>query len=271
VDQWIRLAQDLLRGVWRSHYHIPRPVYGAVTVIGFAVAASNLDWRLRIAGVFIAGVGAQGLLRWFLDSRPVAALAVARFGTEPGREGTAVRIQREIMTALQDHLWPDLPLGIVSIPAMVGRDQRGFAIRLRARLRALYLVYGDIRPRGQDESIYPRIVQPPEPYLMHLDWFTLDRTPQKTTLKAAFDKLTPARDVADVEYPYGFANELEALVRSLEGRLWLLVGEPNRAETVLLQALDIAGESKSHAVDQVRIALAEALANQAVMRRPLPY
>ena len=261
MTTWLRLVLLVLKAAWRWHFHIPRGAYAAALMGGvLVVVVGPPHTPIAFAAAVLLLVGSQGLARWWWYSHPGPRVAVARFASDLPANDVSGRIQREIVTALQDRLVT--PHRILPLPVTVGRDQRGFALRLWARLRATYLLYGDVRPLGDRGSVYPRVVRPTGRYVEHWDWFTNDRTPQRTLWRATVDRLTPTRDAEDVEYPYGFAREVEALVRALEGRVRILLGQPEQATHVLQQALAIAGGTDSPAVDEIRLALAEALAAQ---------
>lgn len=258
---WLRLVLLVLRAAWRWHFYIPRGAYAAALTSGALVLlVGPFHTPIALAAAVLLLVGSQGLARWWWYSDPASRVAVARFDPDRAADGVSERIQREIVTALQDRL--GRPHRILALPVAIGRDQREFALRLWARLRATYLLYGDVRPLGDGASVYPRVVCPTGRYVEHWDWFTKDRTPQRTLWRATVDRLTPTRDVEDVEYPYGFAREVEALVRTLEGRAWIVLGQPERATDVLQEALAMTGSADGSAVDQIRLALAEALQAQ---------
>jgi tetratricopeptide (TPR) repeat protein len=261
MTTWLRLVLLVLKAVWRWHFHIPRGAYAAALMGGVLVAVVGPSHTpIAFAAAVLLFLGSQGLARWWWYSHPAPRVAVARFASDLPSDSVSGAIQREIVTALQDRLGE--PHRILPLPVTVGRDRRGFALRLWARLRATYVLYGDVRAAADRGSVYPRLVRPTGRYIEHWDWFTNDRTPQRTLWRATVDRLTPTWDAEDVEYPYGFAREVEALVRGLEGSVWVLLGQPKRATNVLQEALAIAGGTDSPAVDQIRIALADALAAQ---------
>ena len=126
----------------------------------------------------------------------------------------ATRVQDLVMTSLHDKLPPRLLAEVHAVPAVVGPADRGFAIRLRRRLRARLLVHGRIDQRADGGwAVFARVVQPANRAVIHLDWHTRDITPARARWGYLFELLTPAKEVIQEEYPLEFAVEL---VRRLE-------------------------------------------------------
>ncbi|MGH2754171.1 MAG: hypothetical protein ACRDLB_07020 [Actinomycetota bacterium] len=162
-----------------------------------------------------------------------------------------------MVTTLRDHLASLVdPSSIRPIPVLIGRDLTQLARRIRDRLGALYVIYGDIRELGdEDFSVYARLVIGPDQSLFHLDPHTKEIIPVRRSWSAWFDRLTPARKVEDVEYPLEFADELEAIIRSVEGEFYSGVGRDDLAVPVLQHSLGIARDSESSGIDRLRVTL----------------
>jgi len=69
-------------------------------------------------------------------------------------------VQQLVLTSLQDKLPPAELTLVHGLPAVVGTHEQDFAIRLRRRLRARFLLHGRIEERGDDYGVFARIVQP---------------------------------------------------------------------------------------------------------------
>jgi tetratricopeptide (TPR) repeat protein len=259
---WIRAAFDALRSVWAFHFRIPRALYWLSYLVGALLLADPLrtsPWLLG-GGLFLMVFGAQGIARWHVLSNPRSAIAVAQFSSVAEARGRGLQVQRDVVATLRDRLRPLPELRVLAVPEVIGRADDQLAIRVRSRLRARYLLHGDVRGHADgSESVYARLVRPIERSIEHWDWFTRDRTPLKTPWTTIFDRLSPARDVEDVEYPYGFAEEVEAVVRSLHGRAALMAGKTHLGVQLLRDALKIAKNSPTEALDDLRCALATAL------------
>lgn len=258
----IRLAERILRLAWRWHFRISKLVYWVVFAIGIVGVAL---WRdvggveLLFAACLMVIVGVQGVIRWaYYQSRP-PALAIPLF--EAVSADLAGEVRRILTTTVRDRLFSPFDETVQPIDVVVGPSDKRFAHRLRRQLGALYLVYGEIRD-GDPYAVFSRLSVEPPAELMHQDWWTMDTTPQRTIWEAMFLKLSPSHGASDIEYPLRSAAELSGLVGSLEGELWMLAGQPDRAENAFRQALNGLENSESHAVDEIRVRLGHALRQQ---------
>jgi tetratricopeptide (TPR) repeat protein len=255
------LAERIWREVVRWHYHIPRAVYWVTYLVGAAAVGAALQvdsaTGLSAAG-FVALVGMQGLVRWAYETHPPAVVAVPRFAAPTPED--AGQVQRLILTALRDHASGDFRF--LRVGETVGQEDLPFAARLRSRLRSPFLVYGEVRNLGGRASVFARLLGPSRTGVLHVDTFTEDVTPQRTLWNRLFQRLTPTHDPEQTEYPFDFTTEIDTLVRSVEGAFRLLLGQPQAAERLLKRVLEPVLHSASHAVDEVRLDLVEALERQ---------
>lgn len=262
--RWLTVWHRLILQAWRWHYRISRWAYVLILLAGATylvlVPRDVLDWRAGVAGVAIL-VSVAGLVRWRIESHPLPTIAVPLFAV-PRKEqrGIAEETQRIIVTTLRDKVGPPFQWRILPVPDVVGSSENGFARKLRARLRAVHLIYGDIRiqPTGQ-RHVYSRLLNPAEESVHHWDTFTGDTTPQRGAFRELAHRLTPSTHVDDVEYPFDFATELEAVLVGLEGRLMMVLGLGTKAEQTLRGALALGNDSESHAIDSVRVTLFQLL------------
>jgi Tfp pilus assembly protein PilF len=256
----IELAERIVRASWRWHFHITRWAYGlAITVGGLVLAFIPFPDGIWI-GALLLVIGLLGLARWLYYSRPAAFLVVPLFAGQATVRGEPEEVRRIIVTTLQDKLGPFLyPAAVRAIPAVVGPDAARFAHRLLVRLRALYLVYGEIRQtKTGGYQVFGRLAVRAG-QIEHRDWHTRDKTPQRTIWHILHQKLTPEADVQDVEYPFEFANELQAILRSVEGLIFEQLGQSDQAEESLREALAVAPDSESSAIDGIRMSLARVI------------
>jgi tetratricopeptide (TPR) repeat protein len=224
-----------------------------VASVGF-YTGTTLE-ALAWAGLLTLSIA--GIARWHWHRRRSRALVVARFSTVREQEGMAERVQELVMTSLQDKLPPTLLPLVHDVPAVIGTADRGYAIQLRRRLRSLYLVHGRVEQRPDGGwAVFARVVQPAERAVKHADWNTRDVTPARARWGALFELLTPSKEVIADEYPLEFANELEAIIRGIAGQVAAFFEDDERAEEFLKAALAKAPISRSHQVDQLRVALA---------------
>jgi tetratricopeptide (TPR) repeat protein len=257
----IGLLTHALRLLWGSHFKVPPAAYWAIcvaTAVFFSVE-TPLEAGLSLAA---AGLGVQGLARWrwHRRKREDLALLVPLFAAESRSQ--AKLLQQQIVTSLRDRLPAEQARRVHSLPVTVGRADAVVADQLRRRLRAFFVLHGELRNVAEGQAVFARVLQPAEPTLEHWDWHTRDVTPAKTGWTSLVELLTPQRYlVADEEYPLFFAHELEALLEATEGQLAGALGEHERAVKLLRQALALAPGSESHQIDELRISLASALAN----------
>jgi hypothetical protein len=260
---WLQLLREAGRLLWRFHFHIPESVFWVVLLLsGMGLVLEASEAALVFGLPFLAAL--IGILRWrFHRRRGRLALVVPHFATLRGQEGRARYVQEVIVTSLQDKL-PPAELALVhSVPAVVGTHDRGFAVRLRRRLRAQFLLHGRIEERPDGSyGVFARVVQPSDRSVTHMDWHTRDVTPAKASWGALFELLTPAKNVAAEEYPLEFTTELESIVRGTAGQIALMFEDYSRAEELLRAAIARAPNSTSHQVDQLRSALSRAIFRQ---------
>lgn len=253
------LLRDISQWVWARHFDIPRGLYWLGYVIGVLMLAARGYVSSPLVGycaLALAVLSVSGLIRWAASSSPPPLLVIPLFAcpTNPAR---GREVQSLIVTSLQDHFGPRIRFGIRSIPVGIGRDQAQKAQRILKRLGAFHLIYGDIRDLGVDTfSVYARLLIGLDPPVTHLDPHTKEQIPIRGSWSALIDRLSPAQRVEDVEYPLEFANEIEAIIRSLEGELYSFARRDDLAVKTLQAALSLAKDSESSAIDRVRVLLA---------------
>jgi hypothetical protein len=170
-----------------------------------------------------AVVAAAGLVRWHIESHPAPVIAVPLFATpSKGQRAVAEETQRIIVTTLRDNIGPQFPWRILPIPDVVGSSEHRFARKVRARLGALYVLYGDIRINPSSERfVYARLLADSRMDRTHFDTFTGDRTPVRGALREIVHRLTPSTHADSLEYPFDFTNEVQAVLVGLEGSVKL--------------------------------------------------
>jgi hypothetical protein len=172
----VSVARRVAEFVWAQHFRIPEAGYWLLLVVA-AVGFSTDTVLAALGWTFVVLLAVQGIARWHWHRRLGRALVVTRFSTVRGQEGMATRVQDLVMTSLQDKLPPRLLAEVHAVPAVVGPADRGFAIRLRRRLRARLLVHGRIDQRADGGwAVFARVVQPANRAVIHLDWHTRDIT-----------------------------------------------------------------------------------------------
>jgi tetratricopeptide (TPR) repeat protein len=262
MDMVLKSVREALVAAWRFHFVIPEPAYWLVIVVagvGFTAATTTE----AIAWTGILAIGVQGLVRWrYHRGRGRRALVLARFAGPVSEAHRAVEAQQHFLTRLRDNLSPGDASTIHAVPAVVGTADSAGAARLRRRLRARLLVYGRVTDDvGGGWAVFARLITSVGS-ATHLDEHTRDATPIKRTWGERVELLSPTERVLAEEYPLLAAAELECLVRGSAGQVALLLGDPERAEILLREALAIVPDSDSPAIDGLRVALAESLADQ---------
>lgn len=258
----LEYGERVLRELIRWHYHIPRFAYVLADAAGSVAVGVLLNGGSSTAlavAAFITVVGLQGLARWAYDRHPLPMVAVPRFAAATHEQ--AAEVQRLILTSLRDH-FPDKRYRFLLVAETVGPDDIDFATRLRLRLRAAYLLCGEVRSLSGHMSVFARLLGPPRTGILHADTFTQDVTPQRTAFRRLFHRLTPTHDPDQTEYPLDFTTEVESLLRSLEAKVLLMLDRPDEAEAVLRRVLQPVANSESHAVDLIRLDLVQALDRQ---------
>lgn len=261
MGNFVELAERVLRLAWRWHFRIPKIIYWvafSIGVVGVALWREVGGAELLFAAFLMVVLGMQGVVRWaYYQSRP-PALAIPFF--ESTSHDLSAEVRRIITTSIRDHLSAPFNEAVRPIDVVVGPSDKSFAHRLRRRLGALYLVYGEVR-EGDPYSVFSRLSVEPPAEVMHQDWWTMDITPQRTIWDASH-KLSPSYGARDVEYPLRSAAELRGLVASLEAEIWMLAGQPAKADDAFHLALVDLETSESHAVDEIRVRLSHALRQQ---------
>lgn len=262
MGKFVGLAERVLRLAWRWHFHIPKIIYWvafAIGVVGVALWREVGGAELLFVAFLLVVLGVRGVVRWaYYQSHP-PALATPFF--EATSQDLSAEVRRIITTSIRDHLSAPFDEAVRPIGVVVGPSDKSFAHRLRRRLGALYLVYGEVR-EGDPYSVFSRLSVEPPAEVMHQDWWTMDITPQRTIWDALFHKLSPSYGARDVEYPFRSADEMRGLVASLEAEIWMLAGRPARADDAFRLALVGLESSESHAVDEIRVRLSHALRQQ---------
>lgn len=252
------LAVRFAKWVFYRHFRVSRPLYVLLGAVGLALLIlGGFDSATALAGATCVLVAIQGLARWTLISHPRPVLAVAVFASADRRR--AEDVQRTIMSTMQDHLASRLPFTIIGIPQVIGASEARLASQIRRRTHAMYLVFGDIRLVDNRIAIFPRLMQPSRGDIKHVDEFTNETIRQRTIWQVALSRLSGGVADMELEYPFEFASELVVMIESLEGKALLLFGAPDAARTALTQALTRVRDSRSHAIDDIRIELAKAL------------
>ena len=248
----------LWRFVAPIHYRIPQLAYVAVAIVAVLAVVVGILPALPVAAPVLA-VAAIGATRWHFDRRAArGGLVIPRFSAASGVD--VREVQRTIVASLYAKLSPEEAKLVRSVPVTLGPDERNFAVRLRRRLRAAFLLYGRIGDGGQ--SVHPSILEPLNRTVLHFDPVTHDLVPAKTTWRSLFTDLASTQGVTDERYPFSFTRELEAVVQATAGRLAHARGDLDRAERLLRDALSVDPKSTSHQIDRLRAEFATIVAEQ---------
>ncbi len=268
--------ERLSRFLWRQHYHIPRAAYWALFGISFLTLPVDfyvdVPW-VWIPSAFGAIVATTGLTRWAYESSPAPVLVIPRFYARDDLKTRADEVQRLTIKTLNDHLagtrWRR---SIRGIRLMIGPEEAELAAAVKRRLHARYLLYGELR-EVSDGSIHvlPRLLTTVEE-VTHRDPHTKEEFPQKSGVRVFLRKLTPAPGIGEQDYPFEFAFELEALVRSLAAEVEMLRENYDEAEAGFRATLKaLPADSTSDAVDFLRSSLAHAIYGQKRRQEAIDY
>lgn len=253
-----KFGEWLWRIVAPAHYRIPQFAYiAAATATVLAVALGSVS-LLPIAAPMLV-IAATGAGRWALDGRAArGGLVIPRFSAPSGVD--THEVQRTVVASLYAKLSPEEAKLVRAIPVTLGVDERNFAVRLRRRLRAGFLLYGRVADGGQ--AVHPSILEPLKRTVLHFDPVTHDLVPERTTWRSLFTDLASTRGVTDERDPFSFTRELEAVVQATAGQLAHARGDLARAEGLLREALTADPRSTSHQIDRLRAELATIVAEQ---------
>lgn len=246
---------------WKVHFRIPEAGFWAILGGSLLIGIPTLGAAIPITLVCLLGlvIGVQGIVRWRITRRKARSkLVVPLFRC--GSPEKAIEIRDTIVKTLQDHLSPEEMKVIYLLPAIVGLAQRDFAAKLCARLRAFVLLQGEIRQEaGGAWSVYAATCHR-DANIRHIDPHTRDETPAKVRWKWAFENLSGVPNIPQTEYPLEFAHELRAVIQGIAGQVSEYLGDPERAVTLLDEAIAVAPTSTSPQIDQLRLFKAKALA-----------
>jgi hypothetical protein len=159
-NHYLDYAERLLRWFWRHHYRVPPWAYwlilgtSVLTLTPLQYGASL--WFLALAGLGLT-ISVMGIVRWANDRRFPTVVAVPLFAAESSSR--ANEVQRLIVTTLRDHIGPIIPpIAIRPIPMAIDPSDKSIPHRIRRRLNALYLLYGEVRERSEGGySVHARL------------------------------------------------------------------------------------------------------------------
>ncbi|MGB1583491.1 MAG: hypothetical protein ACPHCI_06855, partial [Solirubrobacterales bacterium] len=259
MTEQLNIAERIWSAVWQYHFHIPETVYWA-TLICVAMFFSFATPAAFLAGAFFLALALQGIIRWQWHRRSSSLIVIPMFTEVESTTRRAREVQRIIVSSLSERLTADEMKFVHTIPVRLSRDQRSLAAWLRRKLGCYMLVYGRISScQDGSYSVFAGTMEAVDREVTHVDWITRDRTTSRARWSKLFQRLTPAQQVIDEEFPFEFADELEAIVRSVSGIVKLLFEELDAAEAELRSAINVAPSSTSHQIDQLRIHLAQVM------------
>lgn len=274
--------ERFLRWVWREHYKIPP--WAASGVIAIALVASwaasrydfglqQQDWPTVRNSVLVGALvgGAIPLGRWRWDRwKTRGGLVLPIFGG-PASAEHAGAVQSRVAGYLRDVLPPEASRRLHGITAVVSSADRDMALKLYRRLRARFLVYGDLVERDNAVHAHARVIECVERPIFHKDYFTKDITPAFTWKARLAHRLSVSRDVTDYELPPELTAELDALMRVLAAEVLRTGNHPAAVERMLADVLAICGHNQSPRVDFLVADLAEALLQQGKFQEALAW
>lgn len=259
VREAVGYGERVLRWVVRQHFRIPPAAFWSALLLGTALA----PFLPLVPGAVAAGValiGLYGVMRWRIHRKRNGLLILPQPVTVDPSDPLAMRAQQLVLESLSGRLTPDELALVHPISARVGPTDTRLAEGIRRRLGAAMIVVARIDDRKDGGwSLFAGVLTPPERDLVHVDWHTRDWLPTRGRWDAVVGRLTPTRDVQDVQDPLLMSGELEAIVRSVVGRVAFLVGDLDRADKELAAAIEASGNSRSHVIDEIRCVRADSL------------
>jgi hypothetical protein len=239
--------------VWRYHFRIPEPAYWLALIVASVFLYTNGSQTEAVIWILIIALSVIGIARWhFHRAHSRDGVVIARFASSVEDAGRAVQIQEIALTSLRDRLGPEESKRTHGIPAVVGGADPRSAAALRRRLGAAQLIHGRVETRGEDTAAFARVVERVSRSGQHYDPHTKDRTPLKRSPADLFERYSPTTKLAAEEYPLEFALEIEAVMRATGGQLALEMGDGEKSEKLLREAISVAPRSTSHQVDKLR-------------------
>jgi tetratricopeptide (TPR) repeat protein len=259
VSEALSYGERALAWIVRQHFRIP-PLAFWTLAVGGAVLAPFLSLWPALGSIAVALVGVFGVLRWRWHRRHTRLIVLPQPVTVESTDPLAIRAQQLILESLAMRLTAEEAALVHPIPTRVGPTDPRLADAIRRRLGGFMIVVGRIDRRADGGwSLFSGVLQDTEQDVIHLDWHTRDRLPGRAQWDVWLDRLTPTRDVQDVEEPLLMSGEIGAIVRSFAGLIASWAGDLDRAETELRAAIQASGDSHSAAIDNVRCELAKVL------------
>lgn len=248
--------------MWAFHFRLAPLLWWFAGLVLVVLVLFAPKFEVSASAAVLALIALAGGMRWFAARRRCRhSLVVALFYEGANAKGRAEEAQRIVVDTLRSHLPAGLRDLVQPLALTIGSDEQALAELTRKRLRAMFVLHGRIAslPEG-NWSIYPRLLEPAFDSTTHIDWFTRDRTPANPRFGPFVSSLTPQVGVHDEEFPLEFCRDLEALLRGILGRAAVAFGVYGEAMKPLRDALGIAGESTNAQIDELRLALARAMA-----------
>jgi tetratricopeptide (TPR) repeat protein len=179
-------------------------------------------------------------------------MLVPMFEEGAGAQGRGAEAQTLIVDHLRRHLPEPLRNLVQPLSVNIGPADDAVAARLRRQLRTFYVLHGRIAARGDDWSVYPRVLEAASDKVIHMDQFTRDATPANPRFGPFVSSLPPEVNVRDEEFPFDFCQDLEAVIHGLTGMAFASVEEHSAAVIALDRALEKAEDSTNHQIDALR-------------------
>lgn len=258
----IPMLERIAREVWSYHYRIPEMGYWAALISAILVTLIHPAVEdVEAVATFVLVLSAVGIMRWRIAKRRCRfGMIVPLFQEGAGAKGRAREAQTLIVDHLRRHVPDPLKSLIQPVPVEVSSAEDRFAAKLQRRFRALYVLHGRIASQGDSWSIYPRVLDPANEKVTHLDLFTHDRTPSNPRFGPFVTSLQPSVGVRDEEFPLDFCRDLEAIIHGLAGMAMVAFQQYEAAVELLDKALGKAPNSLNHQIDALRVARARAQA-----------
>lgn len=267
IDALMARIERYASWAWSRHYLVPRMVYLLALLLSLALLAAlwplntSVESELYILTglLLVAILGLAGLVRWFVESRGVILVVacfqeVADSHLEGGQRTSD--LQRQVVAQIREALTPAYPLRILAPKETLGTGDFRLAARMRRRLRAGFLLYGDLVVEHGRHRTNARLLRP----LPKRIWFYDRDTQQMTFYRPVLQDLSlivgSGRVASSSRISLELGRELERFLRSVEGMLLLAAGRFVLAESVLKEALADSQRAESQVVDEICLNLA---------------
>lgn len=207
------------------------------------------------AWIAATAISLAALIRWCVDRWTTRrGLVLAEFWSQ--EPDLSKELQNRIAAYLESVLTPGAAKRVNRLPAVVSAADRVIATRMLRRLRASYIVYGDIFKGSEKAKAEPHLLQVASRAVFHIDLFTNEVIPAFSRRSELAYRLATAPRVREYDFPPEFSMELQALMDVLASNANRLANDSLATMRFLRSAIRVCETVDTPAVDAMTADLA---------------